>query len=428
MNLSGEKSYCAKYRGVMVWFLRILIGGVFVMSGIVKAIDIWGLIYKIEEYFHVWGISVPRSLVEISALGLSLAEFLLGLMLLVGAYSRTVVWGLLAMMAFMLPLTAYIYMYSPVSDCGCFGDFLILSNGATFVKNIVIVLLLIYLLRNNSRVKGIFHPYIQWMVGVIGAFYLIFIGLYGLIIQPMVDFRSFPPGSELLSEESAGEESEFEFIYERDGVTRAFAVDELPDSTWTFVSRKLISGVDDTRNNLTELYITDNGEDVTEEVIATEGEQILIILPSYDRADVSYTYIINELEDIINSRDGSLIELASLSGDNLEEWRDLSMATYPIYYGEPMMLKELARGVMAAVYLKDGKIVWKRTLGSINSYMLEQPDDSVDVLASFEPWGRREFVALSICAVALMFLVWLVGKIPSMKRHFNKKSKQRNID
>lgn len=428
MSLSEEKSYSAKYRGAIVWVLRILIGGVFVMSGLVKAIDIWGLIYKIEEYFQVWGISVPRSLVEMAALGLSLVEFLLGLMLLVGAYSRTVIWGLLAMIAFMLPLTAYIYVYSPVSDCGCFGDFLILSNGATFVKNIIIVLLLIYLLRNNCRVKGLYHPYIQWMVAVIGACYLIFVGLYGLIVQPMVDFRSFPPGSELLSEEPESEESEFEFIYERDGVARAFTVDELPDSTWTFVSRKLINGVDDSRKNLTELYITDNGEDVTEDVIATEGEQILIVLPSYDRADVSYTYIINELEDIINSRDGSLIELASLSGDNLEEWRDLSMATYPIYFGEPVMLKELARGVMAAVYLKDGKIVWKRTLGSINSYMLEQTDDTADVLASFEPWDDREFGVLSLCVIALMFIVWVVGEIPSMKRHFNKKSKQRNID
>ncbi|MDE7411460.1 MAG: DoxX family protein [Paramuribaculum sp.] len=406
--------------------MRIIIGGIFIMSGLVKAIDLWGVVYKIEEYFSVWGVSAPRSLVEMLSLGLATAEFLLGLMLLVGAYRRTVVWGLLAMMAFMLPLTVYIYLYSPVSDCGCFGDFIHLSNGATLVKNILIVIPLIYLLRDNKRVTGLYHPYIQWIVGVIAACYVVFVGMYGLIVQPMVDFRSFPPGSMLSGDENQDMDAEpvFEFVYERNGHQKTFSMSELPDSTWTFVSRNLVSGAVMAENDLTELYITDDGEDVTDDVIATSGEQILITLPLYERADVSYTYIINELEDVMNDRNGSLIEIASVTGDELDEWRDLSMASYPIYFGESVMLKELARGVMAAVYIKDGRIIWKRTLGSINSSMLENPDEDGDILESFEPLGPQALGMLSIGGVALLFVVWLIGAVPSMQKHFNKKPKQ----
>lgn len=118
----------------IVWALRLLTGGVFVMSGFVKAIDLWGFVYKTSEYFMVWDMPQPHSLYVMIALSLSMAEFMIGCMLVIGAYRRLTVWALAAMMAGLLPLTVYIYFKSPVADCGCFGDFWILSNGATLFK------------------------------------------------------------------------------------------------------------------------------------------------------------------------------------------------------------------------------------------------------------------------------------------------------
>ncbi|MDE6265141.1 MAG: DoxX family membrane protein, partial [Paramuribaculum sp.] len=162
----------AGYVRTIVWLLRVFVGAVFIISGFAKADDLYGFIFKIEEYLDVWGMPEPRSLVLVGAMALSMAEFLLGSMLLLGCYRRAVVWLLLLMMAGMLPLTAYIYFTDPVPDCGCFGDFLILSNGATFFKNILLTAALIYLIKYNNKIDGLFGAYIQWLVATVCAAYI----------------------------------------------------------------------------------------------------------------------------------------------------------------------------------------------------------------------------------------------------------------
>jgi len=406
--ISSISSWCNKYRVWMVWIFRFGIGATFVVSGLVKAIDLWGFVYKIEEYLSVWGMMQPRSLVEIAAISISGFEFVAGFMLLSGSYRRVAVWSLLAMMCVMLPLTGYIYVVEPVSDCGCFGDFIVLSNTATFIKNILITVVLIYLFRNNKKVSGWYHPYLQWVVAALCAVYVLFVGMYGLIVQPMIDFRSFPPGLELLADDEDDSAVDFEFIYEKNGEQRAFTPENLPDSSWMFVDRKII-GNELMENNRTEFYVTEDGEDVTYEVIDRESQQIIVVLPQYARADVSYTFIINELQQYVESLGGNLIEVAAIDNDDVDKWRDLSMASYPIYHGDEFMLKELARGVMAAVYLRNGVVVWKRTLGSIDADILAAypARSSENALMLFEPFGCQAFtvctVILSVILVLLFF-------------------------
>ncbi|MDE6049883.1 MAG: DoxX family protein, partial [Paramuribaculum sp.] len=160
---------------IIVWNLRIIVGAVFILSGFAKADDIYGFIFKIEEYLDVWGLSQPRSLVLVGAMALSMMEFVFGCMLLLGCYRRVITWLMTLIMAGMLPLTAYLFISDPVPDCGCFGDFIILSNGATFLKNILITVALIYLII-YKKVSGLFGAYIQWLVATMCAAYIFIIG------------------------------------------------------------------------------------------------------------------------------------------------------------------------------------------------------------------------------------------------------------
>ena len=183
-----------------VWALRILVGALFVFSGIVKAIDLWGFVFKLEEYLAAWGMTQPRSLVLMVAMAVSAYEAVFGFLLMCGCYKRVAPWALMASMAVMLPLTAYIAIASPVADCGCFGDFWVISNTATFLKNIVLTSALVFLIIYSPRVKtGLYKPAIQWLVGATVTLYMIIIGLYGYNIQPMLDFRPYPPGSSLVA-------------------------------------------------------------------------------------------------------------------------------------------------------------------------------------------------------------------------------------
>ena len=198
---------------------RIVVGATFVMSGFVKSIDLWGFIYKMEEYFAVWGLDIPRALTLAASGLLSGAEFVLGGLLLLGCYRRASSWLLLAIMAGMLPLSVYIYFADPVSDCGCFGDFLIISNLATMLKNIVLTALLVYLVLFNRRVAGLYSPYAQWMTGAVLTAFILFVAATGYMLQPMIDFRGYPAGSSLIVDDTAdtGDEAVYTFDYTRDG-------------------------------------------------------------------------------------------------------------------------------------------------------------------------------------------------------------------
>lgn len=390
-----------------VWSSRVLIGLVFILSGFVKAIDLWGFVFKIDEYLTIWEFNVSRSLVFSAALLISSFEFIAGLMLLVGNYRKAIPILMLLMMAFMLPLTGYIWFKDPVADCGCFGDFLIVSNGITFLKNILITGILVFLVIYNKKVSGLYGPYIQWLTLLLSVFYIIIIGISGYNIQPLLDFRSFPVGSRLLTDSDLdNEEVDIDFIYEKDGQKKTFSSDDLPDSTWTFVER-----IDNPKNTIdrTEFFILEDGDNITEEVIDTARNQLLVIIPEYDKADASYTYLINEMNSYISEHDGSTVALIGGNSDDVEEWLDLSMADYPVYLAEPTLLKELSRGIVSMVYLDHGTIGWKRTASSIDPALFEAPARD-NLIADLGFDGQYYLMILSLFLGGLFAVIFILDK------------------
>ncbi len=421
----------------MVWTLRLLIGAVFMFSGFVKGIDLWGFVFKLEEYLAVWDMTQPRSLVLIAAILISGYEFVFGLLLAMGCYKRVAVWALLLQMAVMLPLTLYIAVADPVSDCGCFGDVLILSNVATFLKNLVLTAALVWLLVFNPRLKqGMFEPTIQWIVVVCISLYFITIGLYGYNIQPMIDFRPYPIGASLVpdDEEDATDESastdessptedqeasddaeeidseeDMTFVYEKDGERREFSIDDLPDSTWTFVERveHSVPAVEKAATGA-ELRLYDiDGEDVTEEVLQPVGREILLVIPEPRRIDISYTYFLNDLKawaDTMQVRMAALI-----AGDRraMEFLSDISMASYDIYSAEDTKLKELVRGTMSIVELDSGVVKTKYTLSSIPDELLEGTPRGSNLLERMAPrpgWWLRTLTLVTLGFLVLLYL------------------------
>ena len=156
---------------------------------IAKSDDPWGTIFKIEQYLSVWEMPQPRSLIIAAAFSLAIAEFMLGIAVLLGIYRRNAPKGIALMMLIFLPLTGYIAVTSPVDDCGCFGDAWVISNTMTFIKNILLTLLTILLLRWNKSVPSIFTPGLQWIISTISIAYIFIIAMFGFHIQPLIDFQ-----------------------------------------------------------------------------------------------------------------------------------------------------------------------------------------------------------------------------------------------
>ncbi len=415
---------------VVVVILRIIIGATFILSGWAKAIDPWGTVYKISEYLDVWGLDIPRALVTSATFLLSSWEFVWGALLLVGTYRRVSVISLLLCMAVMLPLSLYIAVASPVADCGCFGDLVKVSNTGTFIKNNFITAALVYLLVYNTRVQPVYTPHTQWIVGGVLTFYILIIALIGYNIQPLVDFRRFAPGTSLMpadDEEITDDEDEpeYSFIYTRHGVTRSFTADELPDSTWTFVERRLESGWEGIDDGLSVMV---DGDDVLPDIIAPDGdtplaEQFIVTLPQPGEVDLSFTNLINDLNDYITERGGSLT--AFIAGDSvaIARWMDISMASYDIYRVEPNLIKELARGTAALVYLRDGTVVWKRTLSSIDPaatgrHSASRLDETLD------PEPGKMLMYINCALAAILIILWLFDLLLPREKSASKGKKK----
>ena len=401
-----------RYFPLTVWMLRILVGGVFIISGLAKAIDIWGFVFKIEEYLSVWHMMQPRSLVLMGAILLSGYEFVFGLLLLLGCYKRVAVWALTATMAVMLPLSLYLAVANPVTDCGCFGDFWVISNTLTFVKNLIITAALIALLWLNPRLhQGLFQPAIQWIVGAIISLYIVIVALYGYNIQPMIDFRPYPIGARLLppdtdaAEDADIDDSDIIFTYSKDGREEQFTLDNLPDSTWTFVSRtepaqKTTSG------SVFTVYDRD-GNDVTSEAISDEGRELLLVIPEPRLIDISYTYFLNELKQWADSSDVRMVCLIADDRRAMDFLQDVSMATFDIYGVEDTKLKELVRGTMSLVELDNGVVRAKYSLSSIDSPILVDGPKGADLTSRMAPHPQKWFNLLTGGLAALLLFIFL---------------------
>lgn len=405
-----------------VWLLRILVGGVFIFSGFVKCVDPWGSYLKIDEYFAAWHLDMPSQLVTLAAFLLGGFEFVWGTLLALGCYRRCSVWMLTLMMAFMLPLTFYIWLWSPVDDCGCFGDAWVISNRATFFKNIVITLGLVYLIIYNRSVAGAYTSYVQWIVGGLVTFYIFAIELFGYNIQPMVDFRRFPDGTVLVAdEEDDAADVEMEFIYEKDGERRSFTLADLPDSTWSFVERRITGGEADTHDGFT---IIEDGEDIAPELIDDASEMLLVTFPDIRKADLAGGYILNDLNDFITDRGGTMLALAGNDEEEIERWRDRSMALYPIITSERKQMLELARGDVAVTYLDHGRVVWKRTVGSISATLVHETP-SMQLLTVLDPdtsYWLKLFTGTWAVVMMVLFILDRSGKL--VKWHIMRRRKR----
>ena len=367
----------------LTMLMRLTVGGVFIFSGFTKAIDPWGTCYKITDYFAAMGLQQWTATAQLLAVLLAALEFILGIVIVVGAYRRSAPWIALLAMLVMTPITLWLAVSGAVPDCGCFGDALHLSNWATFGKNVLLLLGVIYLLLFNKSLRSIYGPAVQWIVVALSFAFVMSVAYYGYFVQPLIDYRPFPVGTRIVStlpqDEDEVSEDDFIFVYSRDGVEQEFIIDSLPDEEdgWEYVTRfhahrprgRVIVQHGNPNENIA--IMDADGNDVTVDVLADSRRTLLLLFPDLPQVGVVNSFALNELGDAALVAEADVVGLTPATQEEIEHWQDLSMASYPIYNMDDSELKMLARGNPAVVYLEDGIIKWKRTLDSLDD--LEQP-------------------------------------------------------
>ena len=419
-GIKGEK-WCL----LLTMLMRLTVGGVFIYSGFTKAIDPWGSCYKITDYLAAMGLTEWTGTALFVAVALAVIEFVLGVVIAVGAYRRGSPILALILMLVMTPLTLWLAVTGAVPDCGCFGDALHLSNWATFGKNVLLLLGIIYLLAFNKSLRGVYGPAVQWMVLALSFALVISVAYYGYFTQPLIDYRPYPEGTRLVSstaEDSDEGEDDFIFIYSKNGEEHEFTIDSLPDEEdgWEYVTRyharrprgKVIMQGSGPGNSIA---ITDqDGNDVTLDVLGDSRRTVLLLFPDLPHVGVVNSFALNELNDAALVSQADVIGLTPANAEEIEHWKDISMASYPIYNMDDSELKMIARGNPAVVYLEDGVIKWKRTLSSLDSE--EQPMELSEMGKSYD--ADSILTNLVLAYLAAMLALVIINRTHLMVRYF----------
>lgn len=420
-----------KWCRLLTILMRLVVGAVFMFSGFTKAVDPWGTTYKITEYLNAMGLEQWTDIALFIAVALAVMEFMLGIAFALGTYRRSTPVVALLLMLVLTPVTLWLAVTDAVPDCGCFGDAWHLSNWATFFKNVLLLLGIIYLLMFNRSVKGVYGPAVHWVVAALAFAFVMAVAYYGYFHQPLIDYRPYPVGTRLAAatEDSGDSEEDFIFIYSRNGEQQEFTIDNLPDEEdgWVYETRYharrphsnviMMNGSQDEGIAI----FDDFGENVTADVLSAGGNTMLLLFSDLPQVGVVNSFALNELSDAAFASDVRVIGLTPASASEIEHWKDLSMASYPIYNMDDSELKMIARGNPAVVFLQDGVITWKRTLSSLND--VEQPIDLPALADDYDADGIMTNLMLAFLAALLALLV-LNRTHVLIRSLFKKKTKQ----
>ena len=313
-------------RKTAVNIARLLLALTFILSGFVKAVDPLGTQYKIHDYLAAIGLAsiVPDFGTLASSVILSATEFLLGICLLFAIRRRLVSKILVVLMTVMTLLTLWLAIDDPVTDCGCFGDALVLTNWQTFWKNVVLLAAALIVWRYPLDMPRLISESNQWIVMNYSAFFiLVIIAGRSLYTLPQFDFRPYHVGTNL-----------------REGWQRMLEGEDSP---------------------YTEFFIesTDEGEDITEAVLGSQGYTFLLVAPHLENANDSQFDRLNSIYEYCLENGYQFYCLTASTHKGIGRWQDITGAEYPFCNTDETTLKTVIRSNPGLLLLNDGVIIRK---------------------------------------------------------------------
>lgn len=346
---------------------RLLFGLTFIFSGFVKAVDPMGTAYKISDYLVAFGTGDLAFLSIGLAFMLITIEFVIGFCLTFGIFVKQASWLGAAFMLVMTPLTLYLAIANPVSDCGCFGDAVVLTNWQTFYKNIVLDILLIIVFVSMRAYRNWLQPIPSAILVSIASVFIIGLQFYCYRHLPIIDFRPYKIGNNLselmtIPEGMPTDRYDISFIYEKDGVQKEFTLENYPanDTTWVFVEQKSVlveKGYEPPIHDFS-LSLPEMG-DITDLVLENPGYTFLLICTKLEDSDTDRIDDINALYSFAENNDIAFYCMTASSEDTIENFKAKYGICFPIATSDETMLKTVIRSNPGLVLLKNATVVNK---------------------------------------------------------------------
>jgi len=349
---------------------RIILGVVFIFSGFVKAVDPLGSAYKFADYFTAFKLGFLEFLSLPMGVFLSAFELVLGITLILGYRKRMVYAVTLWFMVFFTLLTFILALFNPVSDCGCFGDALILTNWQTFLKNVGLMVFVLILWGPRKKLDTVGPVLREW--AIIAALYVVasFFSFWNYRHLPLLDFRPYDVGTVIREKMEVPEgmpvdEYETSLVYtnKETGKSSSFTMDNYPKDTllWEFEtseSKLVKKGYEPPIHDfaLMDAY----GDEIAEEILDDPGYSLIMISHDLTEAPEGALIAAGEWSQLeILADDFSFLAVTSTTTAEVDAISSELLLGYDFLAADEIMLKTIVRSNPGFVLLKNGAIMGK---------------------------------------------------------------------
>lgn len=403
-------------------FCGYIVGIVFFISGVLKLMDPVGTGLIVEEYYKFLHMGFLAFSAKPAGVVLAMTESVLGAALITGLWRKITAVATLVFMGFFTLVSVALLIFNPVMDCGCFGEAIHLTHTQTFVKNLVLdALCCASFFPFSALGKPKKRKYVAFSM-VTAA--LVVFAVYSLAYIPLLNFTDYAVSARLEASErhmgkamDAEDEYEAVFIYEKDGRVEEFSLENLPDSTWNFVSAETVKkerrGMDEASISLP---VIDGSGEYHDEFAAGEKVMVVSIYAPESLPLRKWEAVAGYLTDASANgfRPLLLVAASPESGDRIlsrlenEGKADMDFLRSVFYYSDYKALISLNRSNGGATYFSEGFLVRKWAFKALpNSARLKElgTEDPTEPLLSYGTVGNLSFQAFLLYSFAVMLLL-----------------------
>ena len=350
---------------------RWAVGLVFLFSSFVKGVDPMGTTFKVQEYMTAWSIggltfewALPFA--EFLSVALICAEFLVGVLLITNAYRRLSAWLLVLMMLFFTVTTLVDAITNKVTDCGCFGDAVKLTNWQTFWKNIALDVPTVFIfLTRNLRRKRRFER--DGLILIFAVAAMLVFEIYNIKHEPVIDFRPWKIGNQMMDLESTeGMKSYVTYRNTKTGESEEFEsaqlMDKLSDSEWAAEWEWESSRVVDPREIAAPGFsmLDLEGEDRAIDLLPAEDGMLIVTVHHIDKVNDKGLREVKRAVALAEDNGIKIVMLTAALPEEVQAWmadNDISGLDY--LFADATAIETMMRGNPGFMYVKNATVVDK---------------------------------------------------------------------
>jgi uncharacterized membrane protein YphA (DoxX/SURF4 family)/peroxiredoxin len=389
---------------------RILVGALFIISGLIKLNDPLGFSYKLQEYFSADVLNI--TFLEPYALGISIFvvvfEVVLGVFLLIGYKPKFTVWSLLLMIVFFTFLTFYSAYFDKVKDCGCFGDALKLTPWESFTKDIILLFFVLILFFGVKDIKPLFSKLPTTVLALLSFIFCLWFGYHVLMHLPSKDFRAYKIGDNILENMRIPEGApkavqEFKWTFNVNGEQKEFVTNgsyPTVDGDYVGVETKVIK--DGYEPPILDFSIESDDGDVTEEILSQDN-LIMIVSYNLDTAEKDGMKKLKSLSDEAIKQGYTVIGLTSSGTDAIQRIKEEYKLNFDFYLCDEKALKTVVRSNPGVLEIDNATVKQKRHWNDFEDFKLPEVErkpepvvieEIIFYLINDEPSTKEEVDAL----------------------------------